>query len=55
MKKDKQNQGCQAKEEKFTGRRGKEGQVLEACFQEKGTTLLFMIVQDTTRYKELKI
>lgn len=55
MRKDKQNQGYQAKEEKLGSRREKEGQVLEACFQEKGTNLVFMTAQDTTSYKGLKI
>lgn len=42
MRKDKQNQGYQAKEEKLGGRRDKEGQILEVCFQEKGTNLFLM-------------
>lgn len=54
MKKDKQNQAYQAKDEKLGSRRDKEGQDLEACFQEKGTNLVFMTVQDTRRYKGLK-
>ena len=55
MRKDKQNQGYQVKEEKLGGRRDKEGQVLEGGFQKKGANLFLMTVQDTTRYKGLKI